>query len=55
MAESRGVSRRTIFRDLETLRAAGVPLAFDFEGGRFHLSETYFLRPPISVLTKLSR
>ncbi|MFA8018245.1 helix-turn-helix transcriptional regulator [Bremerella cremea] len=45
MAEACGVSRRTIFRDLETLRAAGVPLAFDSDGQRFHIPETYFLAP----------
>lgn len=45
MSDACGVSRRTIFRDLETLRAAGVPLAFDSNGQRFHIPETYFLAP----------
>jgi len=45
MADACEVSRRTIFRDLETLRAAGVPLAFDSNTNRFHIPETYFLAP----------
>jgi len=45
MADACGVSRRTIFRDLETLRAANVPLAFDADANKFHIPETYFLAP----------
>ncbi|MCC9609682.1 WYL domain-containing protein [Blastopirellula sp. JC732] len=40
-----GVSRRTIFRDLDTLRGASVPLAFDSETQRYHIPDTYFLSP----------
>ncbi|PHS13232.1 MAG: transcriptional regulator [Blastopirellula sp.] len=45
LAQSCGVSRRTIFRDLETLRAAGVPLAFDADSQRYRIPDTYFLGP----------
>ncbi len=45
LAEVCGVSRRTIFRDLETLRAAGVPLRFDEELGEYRIPSTYFLPP----------
>jgi proteasome accessory factor B len=39
------VSRRTVFRDLEVLRQAGVPLAHDDEFQVYHLADTYFLPP----------
>jgi proteasome accessory factor B len=39
------VTRRTIFRDLQTLRAAGVPLAFDAELERYHIPGQYYLPP----------
>ncbi|REJ70631.1 MAG: YafY family transcriptional regulator [Planctomycetota bacterium] len=45
LATACGVSRRTIFRDLETLRAAGVPLRFDEELGEYRIPGTYFLPP----------
>jgi proteasome accessory factor B len=39
------VSRRTIFRDLDTLRQAGVPLSFDDQQQRYRIPGTYFLPP----------
>ncbi len=39
------VSRRTIFRDLDVLRKAGVPVQHDEEFQAYHLAETYFLPP----------
>ncbi|HEX3997197.1 MAG TPA: WYL domain-containing protein [Pirellulales bacterium] len=39
------VSRRTIFRDLDVLRAAGVPLEFDDEFQSYRLPQTYLLPP----------
>jgi predicted DNA-binding transcriptional regulator YafY len=37
------VSRRTVFRDLETLRSAGVPFEFDKDEGRYSIASDYFL------------
>lgn len=45
LAQACGVSRRTIFRDLDTLRTAGVPLQFDEELERYHIPGSYFLPP----------
>jgi len=45
MAKVCGVSRRTIFRDLETLRDAGVPLDFDREADRYSIASSFFLPP----------
>jgi predicted DNA-binding transcriptional regulator YafY len=45
MANACAVSRRTIFRDLEVLRQAGVPLVFDDEQGIYRIPGTYFLPP----------
>lgn len=39
------MSRRTIFRDLETLREAGVPLEFDPEQERYTIPTSFFLPP----------
>lgn len=41
------MSRRTAFRDLEALKAAGVPVAFDEAHDRYSIPGTYFL-PPIN-------
>lgn len=41
------MSRRTVFRDIESLNAAGVPVAFDEEHDRYSIPGTYFL-PPIN-------
>jgi predicted DNA-binding transcriptional regulator YafY len=45
MARACGVSRRTVFRDLETLRAAGVPLQFDKDDSRYFIPGDFFLPP----------
>lgn len=45
MAAACGVSRRTIFRDLETLKAAGVPLQYDSEQQRYAIPTAFFLPP----------
>lgn len=39
------MSRRTIFRDLDLLREAGVPLLFDEEQERYRIPGTYYLPP----------
>ena len=45
IAQECGVSRRTIFRDLETLRAAGVPLTYNDELSEYRIPGSYFLPP----------
>ncbi len=45
LAAACGVTRRTIFRDLDVLRQAGVPLLFDDESGIYRIPGTYFLPP----------
>ncbi len=45
------VSRRTIFRDLDLLRDAGVPLHYDVEEERFRIPGTYYL-PPTNFTTE---
>ena len=40
-----GVSRRTLFRDLDLLRQAGVPVVFDDDQGWYRLEHSYFLPP----------
>jgi proteasome accessory factor B len=45
LASECGVSRRTIFRDLEVLRGSGVPLVYDEERLQYHIPVTYFLPP----------
>lgn len=44
LAERLGVSRRTIFRDLETLAATDVPVTYSDEGG-YEILDTYQLSP----------
>ena len=39
------MSRRTIFRDLETLKQAGVPLQYDAEQQRYAIPTAFFLPP----------
>jgi predicted DNA-binding transcriptional regulator YafY len=43
-----GVSRRTVFRDLDVLRQTSVPLKYDEEFQVYHLADTDFLPPTIS-------
>ncbi|MEX0677884.1 MAG: YafY family protein [Pirellulales bacterium] len=51
LAKACEVSRRTIFRDLDVLRQAGVPLVFDEEHGKYRIPGTYFL-PPTNFTTE---
>lgn len=50
LAEACGVSKRTIFRDLEALRDAGVPLFFHDEQQAYHLQQDAYL-PPTNFTT----
>lgn len=45
LARTCGVSRRTIFRDLETFRQSGIPLRYDEQQQRYHVPGTYYLPP----------
>lgn len=45
MAEACGVSRRTAFRDVESLREAGVPVEFDRANDCYSIPGAYFLPP----------
>jgi proteasome accessory factor B len=45
LAKACSVTRRTIFRDLDVLRQAGVPLLFDDEQGIYRIPGAYFLPP----------
>lgn len=39
------MSRRTVFRDIETLKEAGVPLEYDADEQRYRISTSFFLPP----------
>jgi proteasome accessory factor B len=45
LAKACGVGRRTIFRDLETLREAGVPLEYDADAERYSIQQGVFGPP----------
>ena len=45
LAEQCGVSRRTVFRDIESLREAGVPVQFDNGDQKYRIDEEHFLPP----------
>lgn len=45
LAHECGVSRRTIFRDLDVIREAGVPLLFDEERQAYFIRSTRYLPP----------
>lgn len=45
LARECGVSRRTVFRDIESLRAAGVPIAFESQGQEYRVDGAHFLPP----------
>jgi proteasome accessory factor B len=51
LARQCGVSRRTIFRDLDVLRESGVPLHFDDAQQRYRIPGTYYL-PPTNLTTE---
>ena len=44
LAQECGLSRRTIFRDIEAIRNAGIPLLFDEEQRRYYLVQDFFLK-----------
>ncbi len=48
LSEQLGVSRRTIFRDLDMLRKAGIPYYHDDEKGGYKISSSFFL-PPLNL------
>ncbi len=48
LARVMGVSERTVFRDLEALSAAHIPVHFDSVEGRYRINSDYFL-PPIQL------
>lgn len=45
LAQSLGVTQRTVFRDLDALREAGVPLIFDEAEQRYRIPSNYYLPP----------
>ena len=45
LAKACGVGRRTIFRDLETLREAGIPLEYDADAQRYSIQKGAFGPP----------
>jgi len=45
LAQNCGVARRTIFRDLQMLKSAGVPLNYDADYERYHIPGQYYLPP----------
>jgi hypothetical protein len=45
LANACGVGKRTVFRDLEALKMAGVPLAFDKDEKRYSIPGSFFLPP----------
>ena len=50
-----GVSRRTVFRDLEGLRKAGVPCYFDSKNRRYTIDTEFFLpAPDLSIQEAMS-
>ena len=62
LAVSCGVSRRTVFRDIETLKSAGVPVQFDSKLERYKIDCSFFLPPTnlteeeaLSVITLASQ
>ena len=48
MAQMFGMSRRTIFRDLEELQAVGVPCCYNAKTGGYTINPEFFL-PPIDL------
>lgn len=46
LTEALDVSRRTLFRDLQTLQDAGVPCFFDHTDGRYKIKGSFYMPPP---------
>ena len=46
LAEANEVSRRTVYRDVETLQAAGVPISYDAERRGYRLGASFVFNPP---------
>ena len=44
LARECGLSRRSIFRDIEAIRTAGIPLVFNEEQRRYYLAQNFFLK-----------
>ena len=44
LARKCGLSRRTIFRDIEAIRTNGIPLVFNEEQRRYYLAQDFFLK-----------
>jgi predicted DNA-binding transcriptional regulator YafY len=45
LAQQLNVTRRTIFRDLDMLRKAGIPCYYDEDKKSYALNESFFLPP----------
>ncbi len=45
LATACGVSRRTVFRDIESLKEAGVPIEFDSSDQKYRIDAAHFLQP----------
>jgi proteasome accessory factor B len=45
LAQECGVSRRTIFRDIDLLRSSGVPLRYDEDQQQYHIAGNNYLPP----------
>ncbi|MBK8269778.1 MAG: WYL domain-containing protein [Planctomycetes bacterium] len=45
LATELGVSRRTLFRDLQLLESTGIPYRFDRNDGAYKIHESFFLEP----------
>jgi len=48
LAQKLGVSRRTVFRDLEVLYQAGIPCYYDEQRGGYKIAQNFFL-PPLNL------
>ena len=48
LADGLTVSRRTLFRDLKMLEAAGIPFEYDKKSKQYQINKDYFL-PPINL------
>jgi predicted DNA-binding transcriptional regulator YafY len=48
LVEELGVTERTLYRDLDTLKTAGIPIAFDRETNQYRIVGAFFM-PPVQV------